>query len=767
MSEGVAGAAYVWTSGVVAVVFVTLAVLACARARSHGRPGWWAAAMFGALAAYLIVAVLALALDGTPPTWLARVVVSILLLFPFLVLMFAASFGEIRRRFAVGAAVITVAILLPVFVLPADGSEPPWLSVYLFAMLGYWTTFSFAASTLLWRAGRAQPTVARRRMRLMSLATIILALALLLSGLTGLSEAALNVVKVGVVGLLLVCGLTFMLGFQPPKMFILAWRQPAEELLGQAMLAVLRADTAQDIAAELLPRVTQTVGSAGAALAGEDFRVFATYGSAPGVGTLLEDVDAPQGSSPMRQAVPLGEHRGHLIVWTSAYAPFFGRHELALLDRIGAFASLALERSELLATERVRAAALQEAKREAEQARDAADLANTAKSEFLSRMSHEFRTPLNAVIGFSQLLQTASLTPDDQEAVGHVFKAGRHLLALVNDILDLSRIEAGEMTISMEPVHAGELVEDAVALIRPLADERSIELSLPESGANEYLLADRQRCRQILLNLLSNAVKYNHDGGQVQVMCKRVGPMLRISIRDTGAGIDAKLQRRLFEPFDRLGADATGIEGTGLGLALSQQLGKVMGGHVGVESEPGVGSTFWVDMPTTGPPTHVVRPTGSPEHEAPQRRKRTLLLVEDNLTNLRLVEAMLRGNPEISILPAMQGMLAIDLAYQHRPDVVVLDLHLPDIDGHEVLQRLKSDPRTRHIPVIVATADASSGRERQLRRDGAFEYVAKPLDVHRFLDVVNAALAHSDADDAADQASSPTPKRRPRKNKES
>jgi len=358
-------------------------------------------------------------------------------------------------------------------------------------------------------------------------------------------------------------------------------------------------------------------------------------------------------------------------------------------------------------------------------------------------MSHELRTPLNAILGFGQLLETATLTDDDRDGVEHILKAGHHLLQLINDVLDLSRIEAGTMTLSLEPVHAAELIADAAGLIQPLADSRSIRLTVSTDGCDAYVATDRQRCRQVLLNLLSNAVKYNYDGGAVLLRCDRVDPhTLRISVCDSGPGIDPARRQRLFEPFDRLGAETSGVEGTGLGLALTGRLVEHMAGTIGVDTAPGQGSTFWIDLPVTHQPAVVDAPPARPPtpHDTDER---TLLLVEDNLTNLRVIEAMLRRRPGITVLPAMQGSLAIELAHEHRPDIIVLDLHLPDLSGREVLQRLRADPRTRDIPVVIASADASPGRVRQLREEGAFAYLTTPLDLHEFLDVV-AALAQRD-----------------------
>ncbi|HUG83223.1 MAG TPA: HAMP domain-containing sensor histidine kinase [Euzebya sp.] len=239
---------------------------------------------------------------------------------------------------------------------------------------------------------------------------------------------------------------------------------------------------------------------------------------------------------------------------------------------------------------------------EMEMAKTQAEAANTAKNEFLSTMSHEVRTPLTAIMGFGHLLQRSDLGERDEEAVRHILKAGRHLQALMDDMLDLSSIEAGAMVLATDTVHVGQLIEDAVALIQPMADDRSIRMVTDTAGCDVHLTTDQRRCKQILLNLLSNAVKYNRHGGEVTVLwALRDGGWVRISVRDDGPGIDPSHLQQLFQPFDRLGAEVTGVQGTGLGLALTKKLVEVMGGAIGVDSAPGRGATFWFDLPVDGP----------------------------------------------------------------------------------------------------------------------------------------------------------------------
>jgi signal transduction histidine kinase/CheY-like chemotaxis protein len=381
--------------------------------------------------------------------------------------------------------------------------------------------------------------------------------------------------------------------------------------------------------------------------------------------------------------------------------------------------------------------AMQEAKNEA-------DKANLAKSEFLSRMSHELRTPLNAILGFSQLLQQADLAPGDQESVRYIYRGGRHLLELINEVLDLARIEAGHMQVSIEPVSTAEALNEACDLVRPIATERKIEVKKPPVSEREWIvMADRQRLKQVILNLLGNALKYNRDNGEVTVSYEEMpSARLRISITDTGPGITPEKRRRLFIPFDRLGAEDSSVEGTGLGLALSKRLTEAMGGTIGCESEFGRGSTFWIEFPLAVNMGIVEATNG---HDAPPPRavadKRAhLLYIEDNASNLTLVEHFLRKQPKFKLTTAMQGTVGVELAIRHRPDLILLDLHLPDINGAEVLARLKSDDRTRSIPVIMLSADAIQRRIKESISNGAAAYLTKPLDVNQFFQVIEEHL---------------------------
>jgi PAS domain S-box-containing protein len=377
-------------------------------------------------------------------------------------------------------------------------------------------------------------------------------------------------------------------------------------------------------------------------------------------------------------------------------------------------------------------------------ARAEAERANRAKSEFLSRMSHELRTPLNAVLGFGQLLEMEDLEARERESVEQIVRAGRHLLDLINEVLDISRIEAGTLTISLEPVDLVSGLSDVLALARPLAQEQGIELVADFDSSDEpYVHADRQRLRQVLLNLLSNALKYNRPEGTARVWVEREGDLVRINVADSGYGIPEEKLGQLFQPFERLGAEQSAVEGTGLGLALSKRLVEAMGGTIGVDSTPGEGSTFFVELEVSPSPVSeqaldAARRAG--KSEAADLGSATLLYIEDNLSNLKLIEHIFAGRPEVKLMSAMQGQLGLEVARMHQPDLILLDLHLPDMSGEDVLARLQDDPRTRDIPVTVLSADATPGQIERLIASGAKAYLTKPLDVPEFLAAVGELL---------------------------
>ena len=378
---------------------------------------------------------------------------------------------------------------------------------------------------------------------------------------------------------------------------------------------------------------------------------------------------------------------------------------------------------------------------EVREARDEAERANAAKSEFLSRMSHELRTPLNAILGFGQLLEMDDLDDQQRDNVGYILKGGRHLLTLIDEVLEISRIEAGNLFVSVEPVDAAAALREAASLIQPMASARGIDVAIEvDDGEERWAAGDLQRLKQVLLNLLSNAVKYNRDGGSIAVSIVKAPAKLRIVVADTGDGIPPEKLPRLFNPFDRLGAELSGIEGTGLGLALSRRLMEAMGGTLSADSELGAGTTFWLELPISANGARAdledVAPAATDAVGSASMKPRTLLYVEDNLSNVKLVEQILERRGGLRVMPAMQGALGLELALEHAPDLILLDLDLPDMPGTVVLERLKADPRTREIAVVVLSADATGDRVDRLLDSGASSYLTKPLDVKRFLEVV-------------------------------
>jgi PAS domain S-box-containing protein len=380
------------------------------------------------------------------------------------------------------------------------------------------------------------------------------------------------------------------------------------------------------------------------------------------------------------------------------------------------------------------------------QARQEADRANRAKSEFLSRMSHELRTPLNAILGFGQLLRLDDLTDQQRESVDQILRGGRHLLGLINEVLDISRIETGSLALSREAVNVHELLTETIDLIRPLAAERELRIEVaPQNGCPGIVQADQQRLRQVLLNVASNAVKYNRHGGSIGFACQAAADdRVRILVHDTGPGIPADKLPRLFTPFDRLGAEQTDIEGTGMGLALSKRLIEAMGGSLTADSVEGQGSTFTLELALAEDPLERYERDVPAPPQPPQASdagpERTVLYVEDNPSNLRLVERVLAERGGVRLVTATHGQPVQDLVRQHRPALVLLDLHLPDVGGNEVLRRLRADPQTADLPVVVVSADATAGQIQRVLDAGATDYLTKPLDVARFLELVDQRL---------------------------
>ena len=392
--------------------------------------------------------------------------------------------------------------------------------------------------------------------------------------------------------------------------------------------------------------------------------------------------------------------------------------------------------------------ALQETNLALQAATHTAEKASLAKSDFLSNMSHELRSPLNAILGFSQLMEsgTPPPTPVQRQSIDQILQAGWYLLELINEILDLALIESGKLSLSREPTSLSDVLNDCRGMIEPLAVKCGIGLIFPLFDGTPFVKADRTRLKQVLINLLSNAIKYNRAGGTVEVICT-IGAthLTRISVHDTGDGLTSEKLAQLFQPFNRLGQESGSEEGTGIGLVVSKRLIELMGGQIGVESTVGTGSAFWIDLHAAHAPKLIMATpevkTVVPVRASTDAPLHTLLCVEDNPANLMLVEKLLERRPDIRLLVAKDGIRGIELVRAERPDVILMDINLPGISGLVALGILAEDPETANIPVIALSANAMPGDIRKGLAAGFYRYLTKPIKVEEFMDTLDSALA--------------------------
>lgn len=383
---------------------------------------------------------------------------------------------------------------------------------------------------------------------------------------------------------------------------------------------------------------------------------------------------------------------------------------------------------------------------ELEIARATADKANLAKSEFLSGMSHELRSPLNAILGFAQLMETDAPPPTPAQTVGitQILQAGWHLLKLIDEILDLAKIESGQVTFSQEPVQLTEVILECQSIFNTQAKQLGITLVFSQIDCPYYVQADRTRLKQVIINLLSNAIKYNSPKGTVEVKCEEVKTgRIRVSVSDTGAGLSAEQISQLFQAFNRLGQEASNVEGTGIGLVVAKRLIELMGGEIGMHSNLGLGSVFWFELNSVPEPQisiqeeetavgYVVVPRSEQSY--------SVLCVEDNKANLKLIELIIARRPDLRLLTAVNGTSGVELARAAQPDVILMDINLPDINGFEALKILRANPRTANIPVIALTANAMTRDIQKGKQAGFFLYITKPIDVNAFMLALNEAL---------------------------
>ncbi len=414
------------------------------------------------------------------------------------------------------------------------------------------------------------------------------------------------------------------------------------------------------------------------------------------------------------------------LVMGGSYMAFTARTSERIRERL----------AQAIRTTRRSVSALQIKSRELEKAREAAEAGSRAKSQFLSRVSHELRTPMNSILGFAQLLEMEDLTEEQRTHLDEIMAGGRHLLDIINEVMDIARVETGALASEVRPIRLAPAMAEVLRRAEPLAERRNVTIpTQPPPGADVWVMGSERKVRQVFANLLENGIKYNHAGGSVSLSCMHRGGLIRISVTDTGPGIAPGDIEAAFTPFERMGAEQSDPDGTGLGLPVARSLLEAMEGEIGVDSELGTGSTFWFELQEAEAPLQKVQAGNGKTVQGP-----LVLYVDDKPENVMLVRRILSRRPTVNLISAALGMEGLEAARSRRPDLILLDLELPDVPGREVLGLIREDPSIRDIPVVVVSAQAEAASVERLLAEGALAYFTMPYDVAKFLDVVDHLL---------------------------